>query len=77
MIDHAQIDIELGAEKDHLYFKVQNKYNPASEEIKDKASGIGLVNVQRRLDLLYKGDHRLLIEKEDHLFTVSLQIHLS
>lgn len=77
MIDHAQIDIELSAEKNNLQFKVQNKYNPSSEEIKDKASGIGLVNVERRLDLLYNGDHRLSIRREDHLFIVSLQIHLS
>lgn len=77
MIEQAQIDIELSAEKDNLQFKVQNRYNPASEEIKDKASGIGLVNVQRRLDLLYSGNHRLTIQKEDHLFTVLLQIHLS
>ncbi|MEP7108465.1 MAG: histidine kinase [Ferruginibacter sp.] len=77
MIDHAQIDIELSAEKNNLQFKVQNKYNPASVEIKDKASGIGLVNVQRRLDLLYNGDHRLSVKTDDHLFTVALQIHLS
>ncbi|MEO5893283.1 MAG: histidine kinase [Ferruginibacter sp.] len=77
MIDHAQIDIELSAEKNYLQFKVQNKYNPASEEIKDKSSGIGLVNVQRRLDLLYNSDHRLSISRENHLFIVSLQIHLS
>ena len=77
MIDHAQIDIELSAEKNILQFKVRNKYNPSSEEIKDKASGIGLVNVQRRLELLYSGDHRLTINRDGHLFTVSLQIHLS
>ncbi len=77
MIDQARIDIELSAEKNNLVFKVQNKYNPSSEEIKDKASGIGLANVQRRLDLLHKGSHRLLIEKENRQFTVSLQIQLS
>ncbi|MEP7142607.1 MAG: histidine kinase [Ferruginibacter sp.] len=77
MIDHAQIDIELSAEKNNLQFKVQNKYDPTSAEIKDKASGIGLANVQRRLDLLYNTDYRLSIQRDDHLFSVSLQIHLS
>ncbi|MEO6730801.1 MAG: histidine kinase [Ferruginibacter sp.] len=77
MIPDAQINIELSAEKDMLFFKVENKFDPASVEIKDKASGIGLVNVQRRLDLLYKDNHRLTIEKEGWLFTVLLQIHLS
>jgi two-component system LytT family sensor kinase len=77
MIDHAQIEIELGAEKNNLHFKVQNKYNPASSEIKDKASGIGLANVQRRLELLYNGGHKLTINRDDDFFTVLLQIHLS
>ncbi|MEJ7586827.1 MAG: histidine kinase [Ferruginibacter sp.] len=77
MIEHAQIIIELSAEKNNLQFRVQNKYNPSSGEIKDKASGIGLVNVQRRLELLYHGNHSLLIERNNHLFTVSLQILLS
>ncbi|MCW3089654.1 MAG: signal transduction histidine kinase, LytS [Ferruginibacter sp.] len=77
MIDHAQINISLAAEKNNLLFEVQNKYNPTSEEIKDTASGIGLSNVQRRLELLYNGQHSLLIRKNDHLFTITLQIHLS
>ena len=59
-----------------LYFSVGNKYNPASVEVKDKASGIGLVNVQRRLDLLYPGKHKLDITKDNCLFTVSLKINL-
>ena len=77
MIEHAQIDIELCAKKNNLLFKVQNKYNPGSVEIKDKASGIGLVNVQRRLQLLYSGRHQLSIDNAGGLFTVTLQIQLS
>ena len=77
MIDHAQIDIELGANNNQLQFKVQNKYNPASEEIKDKASGIGLTNVQRRLELLYHKTHLLKVSRENNLFTILLQINLS
>jgi hypothetical protein len=77
MIDHAQIDIELSAANNQLHFKVQNKYNPASEEIKDKASGIGLNNVQRRLELLYHKTHHLKVSKENNLFTILLQINLS
>ena len=77
LIDQAQINIELSASNNELLFKVQNKYNPASQEIKDKASGIGLVNVQRRLELLYHGSHQLTVDKENHLFTILLQIQLS
>ncbi|MEO7768411.1 MAG: histidine kinase, partial [Ferruginibacter sp.] len=77
MIDHAHISIDLDAQNDQLQFRVQNKYDPSSSEIKDKASGIGLANVQRRLELLYNGDHRLSVDKDGSLFTITLQIHLS
>jgi two-component system, LytTR family, sensor kinase len=77
MIEQAQINIELSAANNELLFKVQNKYNPASQEIKDKASGIGLANVQRRLELLYRGSHKLTVDRDDHLFTILLQIKLS
>jgi len=77
MIEDAQIDIELKAEKNILQFTVRNKFNPASEEIKDKTSGIGLTNVKRRLNLLYGKNHSLLITTNDNRFVVSLQIFLN
>ena len=77
IIKDAKIDISLKAEKNKLLFNVSNKFDPDSSEIKDKASGIGLTNVQRRLELLYHGKHSLLISKNADTFTVSLQIVLN
>lgn len=77
MIEQAQIDIDLAAENGVLNFTVGNKYNETSNEIKDKASGIGLANVQRRLDLLYPKQHSLQISKKDGKFIVTLQIKLN
>jgi two-component system LytT family sensor kinase len=74
--ENAQIDIELKAKNNILQFLVRNKYNDATEEIKDKTSGIGLTNVKRRLNLLYNKNHTLLITRKDDWFTVSLQINL-
>ena len=65
------------AEKNVLQFEVSNKYDPASDAIKDKASGIGLTNVRRRLELLYNQKHGLSISKNDDTFTVSLKIQLN
>lgn len=76
LIDNAHIDIDMKAEKNILYFSVTNKYNPDCHEIKDKASGIGLVNVQRRLQLLYPSKHEIFITKDNNLFTVSLKINI-
>jgi sensor histidine kinase YesM len=45
-------------------------------EIKDKTSGIGLVNVKRRLDLLYGSGHMLSVKQKEDWFTVFLTINL-
>ena len=72
----AEIKIDLTAEKNELRFIVKNRYSENSTETKDKTSGIGLTNVKRRLDLLYRHRHSLHIEKEDGWFIASLQITL-
>ena len=72
----ATIEIELSAAKGLLQLLVRNKYKCDAEEVKDKNSGIGLTNVARRLNLLYKDHHSLLINKSNGWFTVSLQLNL-
>jgi len=73
----AEINIDLSAEKNELRFIVKNRYDENSRETKDKTSGIGLTNVKRRLDLLYKNRHSLEIAKKDGWFIASLQITLA
>lgn len=75
-MEKPSIDIRLEAVKGKLDFRVKNRYNPDSHEIKDKTSGIGLSNVKRRLDLLYLHQHQLTITRHDGWFTVSLQLTL-
>lgn len=74
-IENPQIDIDLKVENKVLYFTVKNKYNENGES-KDKTSGIGLSNVERRLDLLYNGTHQLNMQKNNGWFLVSLQLKL-
>jgi LytS/YehU family sensor histidine kinase len=76
LIPDAEIDIELKAKNHILYFSVRNKYSAEKEEQKDQTAGIGLTNVERRLNLLYGKNHTLLITKKDGWFTVSLQLNL-
>ncbi len=76
MIGQAQIDINLYALDHILYFTVRNRYDPTSVDIKDNASGIGLSNVQRRLELLYANKHELDITKDGGIFSISLLLHL-
>jgi sensor histidine kinase YesM len=76
MIQDPMIDICLKVRGKRLDFSVRNKYRPEGEEVKDEASGIGLVNVERRLKLLYPGKHALKIKKEHPWFEVQLNIDL-
>ena len=73
LVQNPEIEIELRAENDKLYFIVKNKFLQ-TETVKDKTSGIGLVNVKRRLELLYGNRHHLAINKIDGWFIVSLEL---
>lgn len=77
MIENPKINIDLYTANDKLFFTVENNFNPATQEIKDKANGIGLTNVQRRLLLLYPKDHVLKLTKSKNEFKVSLEINLT
>jgi sensor histidine kinase YesM len=76
LIERPCIDIQLSVKGAVLHFTVRNRYNPASAEIKDKTSGIGLGNVKRRLGLLYGDQHVLQIAREKDWFIVSLELNL-
>jgi two-component system LytT family sensor kinase len=70
----APIRIHVELSHNAFHFNVTNKVNSLK---KDKTGGIGLVNVKRRLALIYPNKHELLITNEAHNFTVDLKIILS
>lgn len=75
LLENAQIEIELKVRNSLLEFYVKNKFNE-TEQTHDHTSGIGLTNVQRRLNLLYNNRHHLIITKQENWFVVFLQINL-
>lgn len=77
LVEKTGIHIFLKAINGLLHFSVSNGYNEQSADIKDKTRGIGLTNVYRRLNLLYKNRHSLDINTADGVFTVSLQLNLN
>lgn len=62
-----------------IRFSVENSipddYNPAVLKKAEKANGIGLENLQRRLELLYPGKHELMTEKRSDSFFASMQLN--
>ena len=76
-MDKAEINIVLMLEKEELHLHVLNRYDPQSSEVKDKASGIGLANVKRRLKLLYENAHNLQVTGQNGWFNVLLTIKLT
>jgi two-component system LytT family sensor kinase len=77
MVEDPQININLSVNEatGWLDFKVMNTIAP-QQHTKDKSSGIGLVNVRRRLELLYKEDYTLDIMQNDNVFIADLKIKL-
>lgn len=68
----TSIDIRLHETENHLYFYCRNTIPPMNE--KEKKGGVGIANVRRRLDLLYGNDYSLSIDKDEHIFSVTLII---
>jgi len=66
------IHIELSFTEDKLRFEIRNS-NPKYES-DDSASGIGIENTRKRLDLIYKDNYTLDIIDIENVFIVNLSI---
>ena len=74
----STIDIQLKVEEQWLKFEISNTVNPygGQQPIKE-ASGLGLQNTQRRLELLYPEQHVLDIVPGEEVFQVILSLYLT
>ncbi|GAB4055887.1 sensor histidine kinase [Spirosoma litoris] len=71
------ITIRLDLYEHQLDFFVANSTSPNAAGEAIKSGGIGLQNVQRRLDLLYPGQHDLAIQHNSNQFEVKLRLMLT
>lgn len=67
------IRLKIDVSDEHLDFFMSNRKQQSN---KDETTGIGLSNVQRRLDLLYEGKYRLQIKNEPERYTCELSLDL-
>jgi LytS/YehU family sensor histidine kinase len=70
---NAWIKASVTSSGNRIRFAISNSI-PESPPATDKAAGIGLENVKRRLQLLYPGRHRLTITEEKNKYKVELEI---
>jgi hypothetical protein len=59
-----------------MYFKLVNSVEPEKGEEQTKIGGLGLLNVQRRLEILYKDKHRFKTNRFEDVFVVDLEVNL-
>lgn len=70
------ISIELEMQPEKLRLEVWNFAEKNGNGTKDPGQGIGLVNVEKRLKLIYPGKHQLTITEDEEKYQVTLIIWL-
>jgi sensor histidine kinase YesM len=67
------LHMSLSFDRENLVFEVKNKIH---RQNKDSVGGVGIKNVERRLELLYPKKHLLTVENDLHYFESHLEIEL-
>lgn len=70
-IDGSYIDVTLSCNDTRLLFKCTNSFK---ETISKDFGGIGIENIRKRLKLLYPSKHFFSVQKDENIFTVTLEI---
>ncbi|WP_420583089.1 sensor histidine kinase [Reichenbachiella sp.] len=73
----SHIHIDLSIKKGILLLKVENSISNGKNKPESKDGGVGLINLRRRLELLYPDAHKLKIKKDTDFYQVKLQLRLN
>ncbi|MEZ0610811.1 sensor histidine kinase [Fibrella sp. WM1] len=69
------ITVTLTLDDTQLYFKVHNSRHPKPQNDPEAVhTGVGLANVRKRLELIYPGQHQLVIQQSDQDYFVALTL---
>ena len=75
-LDKGFVNISLSIEADSVFIFIENSKPSVPARFHKRSGGIGLVNVRRRLDLLYLNKYELTIEDSPKKYGVSLELEL-
>jgi two-component system, LytTR family, sensor histidine kinase AlgZ len=73
----AWIKIYIGIHEKTLTYTVENSKLARKSQVSREKSGIGLANVQRRLELSYPEEHTLLVEDQPNRYFIQLKLQLN
>lgn len=76
-LDKGFVHINLNIETDSIFLYIENSKPSVPAQFHKRSGGIGLVNVKRRLDLLYPKKYELTIDDSPKKYGVSLEINLA
>lgn len=75
VLENPWINLTIELKDTTLVMKLVNGKVPTKEKEQER-SGIGINNVRKRLNLLYKGKYDLQIREEEEVFVVDLRVEL-
>ncbi|MDP4262697.1 MAG: histidine kinase [Bacteroidota bacterium] len=75
MLEHPWVSLEITLNRNEMWLKLING-KPAEKNEGQKQPGIGIMNVEKRLSLLYPGRHQLTITSDADVYIVKLKIDL-
>lgn len=76
-ISEGWIRIEVSKQPDHFTVKIENSIEEKEPPIDVKKGGIGIKNVQQRLQLIYPDVHEFKIVEQPHSYLVILKIKIA
>lgn len=76
-ISQGFVNLNLCVEGIDLMMNIENSKSPSLPKISEKRSGgIGLINVKRRMDIIYPNRHHLEIKESPNTYAAELQLQL-
>lgn len=76
-LNEAYVKINMDVKQHSVSAEIENsKHSIMPGQQLKKSGGIGLINVRRRLDLLYFGNHTLKVEDSPNTYKIKLEVKL-
>jgi LytS/YehU family sensor histidine kinase len=75
MLNNPWINLRIELQGSSLFMKVMNGKKPL-QNLSNTRKGMGIDNVKKRLELLYKDKYHLQINEEEEVFVVNLTLEL-